>query len=98
MEPLRPCASDHSRSHLSSKGDEEKTPKVTGDGDNCVSSDWTKETPEQEDSEEDEYEKVTRAIWTHLVQCWVGLGGFLAVVRSGVTCRNEASVRFSCGE
>lgn len=70
MEPLLPCASDHSRSpsgsHLSSKGDEEKTPKVTGDGDNCVSSDWTKETPEQEDSEEDEYEKVTTAIRTRL--------------------------------
>lgn len=65
MEPLRPCASDHGRSpsgsHLSSKGDEEKTPKVTGDGDKRVSSDWTKETPEQEDSEEDEYEKVRRA-------------------------------------
>ncbi|TNM92190.1 hypothetical protein fugu_019202 [Takifugu bimaculatus] len=62
MEPLLPCASDHSRSpsgsHLSSKGDEEKTPKVTGGGDNCVSSDWTRETPEQEDSEEDEYEKL----------------------------------------
>ncbi|TWW66311.1 Microtubule-associated serine/threonine-protein kinase 4 [Takifugu flavidus] len=67
MEPLLPCASDHSRSpsgsHLSSKGDEEKTPKVTGGGDNCVSSDWTRETPEQEDSEEDEYEKAPSLIF-----------------------------------
>lgn len=68
MEPLQPRASDHSGSpsgsQLSSTRDEEKTAKVTGDGDNCVNSDWTKESPEDEDSEqdEDEDEKVTAAV------------------------------------
>lgn len=71
MEQFLPCGSDHngatSGSHTLSEGDEEKTPKVPGDGDDCVSSEWSgahKETPEHEDSEEDEDEKVDTAIWT----------------------------------
>lgn len=46
-------------------GEEEQTAKVAGDGDDCVGSDW-KETPEQEDSDEDEYEKVNTATRTRL--------------------------------
>lgn len=71
MEQFLPCGSDHNGSTSGSQtlyeGDEEKTPKVPGDGDDCVSSEWSgahKETPEHEDSEEDEDEKVDTAIWT----------------------------------
>lgn len=73
MEQLLPCGSDHSGStsgsHTLSEGDGEKTPKVPGDGAECVRSERDsthKETPEHGDSEEDEDEKVNMAIWTRL--------------------------------
>lgn len=75
MEPRLPCGSDHSGSTSGSKSHEEKTPKVPGDGDDCVSSDWTKETPEQGDSEEDEYEKVNTTTWTRYTGKMQGLCG-----------------------
>lgn len=104
MEQFLPCGSDHSGStsgsHTLSEGDEEKTPEVRGDGDDCVSSEWNsahKETPVHEDSEEDEDEKVNTAIWTrlgvkYLVKCCLAC---LVVLHSGGACRNEASVMFS---
>lgn len=69
MEQFLACGSDHSGSssgsHTLSEGDEEKTPKVPGDGDDRASSEWNSahtETRDHEDSEEDEDEKVNRAI------------------------------------
>lgn len=71
MEQFLAGGSDHSGSssgsHTLSEGDEEKTPKVPGDGDDRASSEWNSahtETRDHEDSEEDEDEdeKVNRAI------------------------------------
>lgn len=61
MEPFGACGRDDSRSspgsHTWSEGDQEKTPKVPGDGGDCVGSESNsahQETPEHEDSDEDE--------------------------------------------
>lgn len=73
MEQFLPYGSDHSGStsgsNTLSEADEEKTPKVPGDGDDCVGSEWNsarKETPGHGDSEEDEDEKVDTAIGTRV--------------------------------
>lgn len=67
MEQFLACGSDRSGSssssgsHTLSEGDEEKTPKVPGDGDDRAGSQWNgahAETRDHEDSEEDEDEKV----------------------------------------